>query len=81
MDIAFPINCVVQVSGTVLRCLDRYCSVRTLVLLLRRVLDRIEAVNYDVLSHRPTIGATDVAWLVGATIGWPRSIQTHAAAP
>ena len=46
-----------------------------------RILDRIEAVNYDVLSHRPTIGAGDIAWLVGATLGWPRSIQTHAVAP
>jgi squalene synthase HpnC len=44
-----------------------------------RILDRIEAVNYDVLSHRPTIGAADLAWLIGATLGWPRSIQTGAA--
>lgn len=44
-----------------------------------RILDRIEAANYDVLSHRPTIGATDIPWLVGAALGWPKSIQTHAA--
>jgi squalene synthase HpnC len=44
-----------------------------------RILDRIEAVNYDVLTHRPTIGPTDIPWLVGTALGWPKSIQTHAA--
>ena len=44
-----------------------------------RILDRIEAANYDVLNHRPTIGATDIPWLVGAALGWPRSIPSHAA--
>lgn len=44
-----------------------------------RILDRIEAVNYDVLRHRPTIGAADIAWLVGATLGWPRSVHARAA--
>ena len=44
-----------------------------------RVLDRIEAANYDVLNHRPTIGATDIPWLVAAALGWPRSIPSHAA--
>jgi len=45
----------------------------------RHILDRIEAANYDVLNHRPTIGATDMPWLVGAALGWPRSIPSHAA--
>jgi phytoene synthase len=45
------------------------------------ILDRIEAVNYDVLNHRPTIRATDIPWLVGLALGWPRSIQADAAAP
>ena len=44
-----------------------------------RILDRIEAANYDVLNHRPTIGATDIPWLVAAALGWPRSIPSHAA--
>jgi squalene synthase HpnC len=44
-----------------------------------RILDRIEAVNYDVLRHRPTIGATDLPWLAATALGWPKSIQTHAA--
>jgi squalene synthase HpnC len=44
-----------------------------------RILDRIEAVNYDVLRHRPTIGIADIAWLIGAGLGWPKSIQTYAA--
>ena len=44
-----------------------------------RILDRIEAVNYDVLSHRPTIRATDIPRLVGIALAWPKSIQTHAA--
>ena len=44
-----------------------------------RILDRIEAANYDVLNHRPTIGATDLPWLVAAALGWPRSIPSHAA--
>ena len=44
-----------------------------------RILDRIEAANYDVLNHRPTLGATDLPWLVAAALGWPRSIPSHAA--
>ena len=43
------------------------------------ILDRIEAVNYDVLRHRPTIGAADIPRLIGVALGWPRSIQTRAA--
>jgi phytoene synthase len=44
-----------------------------------RILDRIEAVNFDVLSHRPTIGAADIPWLAGAVLGWPKSISRRAA--
>jgi len=44
-----------------------------------RILDRIEAANYDVLNHRPTLGATDLPWLVAAALGWPKSIPSHAA--
>ena len=44
-----------------------------------RILDRIEAVNYDVLSHRPTIKAADIPWLIGVALGWPKSVQTRAA--
>ena len=40
-----------------------------------RILDRIEAMRFDVLGHRPTIGATDIAWLAGKALGWPKSIQ------
>jgi squalene synthase HpnC len=43
------------------------------------ILDRIEAVNYDVFSHRPTVGATDIPRLVGLALGWPRSIHARAA--
>ena len=42
-----------------------------------RILDRIEARRFDVLKHRPTLGARDVAWLAGAALGWPRSIQRY----
>ena len=44
-----------------------------------RILDRIEAANYDVLNRRPTLGARDLPWLVAAALGWPRSIPSHAA--
>ncbi|HYJ93613.1 MAG TPA: squalene synthase HpnC [Vicinamibacterales bacterium] len=44
-----------------------------------RILNRIEAANYDVLNHRPALGATDLPWLVAAALGWPRSIPSHAA--
>jgi hydroxysqualene synthase len=44
-----------------------------------RILDRLEAMGFDVLSHRPTIGATDVPWLAGTALGWPKSIQQRAA--
>ena len=44
-----------------------------------RILDRIERANYDVLSHRPTVGATDIPRLVAIALAWPKSVQTHAA--
>jgi phytoene synthase len=42
-----------------------------------RILDRIEARRFDVLKHRPTLGAGDIAWLAGVALGWPRSIQRY----
>jgi len=45
-----------------------------------RILDRLEASAFDVLSQRPTIGAGDIAWLMGAALRWPRSIRRRAAA-
>ena len=44
-----------------------------------RILDRIEAVHFDVLSIRPTIGGAEIAWLVGAVLGWLKSIARRAA--
>jgi len=44
-----------------------------------RILNRIEAANFDVLNLRPTIGATDIPWLVATALGWPRSIPSHSA--
>jgi squalene synthase HpnC len=44
-----------------------------------RILDRIEAANYDVLSHRPTVGATDIPRLVAIALAWPSSVRTRAA--
>ena len=44
-----------------------------------RILDRLEAGSFDALSHRPTITATDIPWLVGTALGWPTSIQRRAA--
>ena len=43
-----------------------------------RILDRLEEAAFDVLSHRPTIGASDIPWLAGAALGWPRFIQRRA---
>lgn len=44
-----------------------------------RILDRLEAVNFDVFSHRPTIGAADIPWLAAAALAGPRLIQKRAA--
>ena len=43
------------------------------------ILDRIEAIGFDVLNHRPTITATDIPRLAGIALGWPKSIQRRAA--
>ena len=43
------------------------------------ILDRIEAIGFDVLNHRPTITATDFPRLAGIALGWPKSIQRRAA--
>ena len=43
------------------------------------ILDRIEAIGFDVLNHRPTIIATDIPRLAGIALGWPKSIQRRAA--
>ena len=38
-----------------------------------RILDRIEAAHFDVLNHRPTIGAADMPWLAATRLlGWPK---------
>ena len=42
------------------------------------ILDRIEALGFDVLNHRPTITATDIPRLAGIALGWPKSIQRRA---
>jgi squalene synthase HpnC len=44
-----------------------------------RILDRIEAVKYDVLSQRPTLGLADLPWLASAALAGPRLIQKRAA--
>jgi squalene synthase HpnC len=35
-----------------------------------RILDRIEAAGYDVMTRRPTIGLADVPWLLARLTGW-----------
>jgi squalene synthase HpnC len=44
-----------------------------------RILDRLDAIGCDVMSHRPTIGVTDIPWLARMTLGWPKDIQQRAA--
>ena len=44
-----------------------------------RILDRIEAIEFDVLSQRPTIGMADVPRLAAAALAGPRLIQKRAA--
>jgi hypothetical protein len=36
-----------------------------------RILDRIEASGFDVLSVRPTLGFSDVPGLVASFVSWP----------
>jgi phytoene synthase len=43
------------------------------------ILDRIEAIEFDVLHHRPTIGLADVPRLAAAALAGPRLIQKRAA--
>jgi squalene synthase HpnC len=44
-----------------------------------RILDRLEAVRFDVLSRRPTIGSADVLWLAATALAGPRFIRKRAA--
>ena len=44
-----------------------------------RILARIEAIEFDVLSQRPTIGMADVPRLAAAALAGPRLIQKRAA--
>jgi phytoene synthase len=44
-----------------------------------RILDRIEAIEFDVLNQRPTIGLTDMPALAAAALAGPRLIQKRAA--
>ena len=44
-----------------------------------RILDRLEAARFDVLTSRPTIGATDMPWLAATALAGPRSMQKRAA--
>ncbi|HEU4686838.1 MAG TPA: squalene synthase HpnC [Vicinamibacterales bacterium] len=44
-----------------------------------RILDRIEAIEFDVLNRRPTIGLADVPGLAAAALAGPRLIQKRAA--
>jgi len=36
-----------------------------------RILDRLEARNFDVFHARPTLGARDLPWMAGALLMWP----------
>lgn len=44
-----------------------------------RILDRIEAIEFDVLNQRPTIGLTDMPALAAAALAGPRLIAKRAA--
>jgi hypothetical protein len=44
-----------------------------------RILDRIEAITFDVLDQRPTLGLSDLPWLASAALAGPRLIQKRAA--
>jgi squalene synthase HpnC len=45
-----------------------------------RILDRLEAVKFDMLRHRPTIGAPDVPWLAAMALAWPPSVRQRSRA-
>ena len=40
-----------------------------------RILDRLESVRFDVVHHRPSIGAADLPWIVGSMVAWPSSAR------
>jgi phytoene synthase len=44
-----------------------------------QILDRLEAVDFDVIHRRPTIRAIDLPRLAGMALGWSPSIQRRAA--
>ena len=44
-----------------------------------RILDRIEAVKFDVFGRRPTLGRADISWLAATALAGPRLIQKRAA--
>ncbi len=46
-----------------------------------RILDRLQAIKFDVLSQRPTLGLADVPWLASAVLAGPRLIRKRAANP
>ena len=46
-----------------------------------RILDRLQAIKFDVLSQRPTLGLADVPWLASALLAGPRLIRKRAANP
>ncbi len=43
-----------------------------------RILDRLEAVKFDVFNRRPTLGRADMSWLAAAALAGPRLIQKRA---
>jgi phytoene synthase len=44
-----------------------------------RILDRLEAMRFDILSRRPTIGVADIPWLAATALAGSRVIQKRAA--
>jgi hypothetical protein len=35
-----------------------------------RILDRLEATHFDVIDHRPSLGAADAPWFVWRMLTW-----------
>jgi hypothetical protein len=35
-----------------------------------RILDRLEAAQFDVIDHRPSLGAADAPWFVWRMLTW-----------
>jgi hypothetical protein len=47
-----------------------------------RILDKLEAVDFDVFSSRPTLGVTDVPALLWRTVTWSQArAARHTAGP